>query len=91
VPPGRRSVRSHKFVATLRQLYFYLLKSVHDQILRVSKNSCIKSIIEVGGQPVRRIAKEGRVGGKRWMEEVGILRTGGQIAQRRLEKVGDGG
>jgi len=25
------------------------------------------------------------------MEEVGILRTGGQIAQRRLEKVGDDG
>jgi hypothetical protein len=38
-------------------------------------------------QPVRRIAKEG-ARGKRWMEEVGILRTGRQIAQRRLEKVG---
>jgi hypothetical protein len=38
---------------------------------------------------VDRRTKEGRVGGKRWMEEVGILRTGGQIAQRRLEKVGD--
>jgi hypothetical protein len=55
------------------------------------KNSYVKSIIKVGGQPVRRIAKEGRVGDKRWIEEMGILRTGGQIALRRLEKVGDGG